>query len=103
MARRGRYHYDTDSPYHPDDAVRIKGHSGVAWYVLGWQTEPDEDTEWSGYENRTGQLVCCMVGDDAHWLIDPDDVQTLARGEYCGECGQIGCHRDGYSERRRNP
>ena len=93
---RGRFHYDTDSPDPYPDAVRIAGHPGVAWHVLGWQTEPDEDTEWSGCENRTGRLVCVMVGDDHHRLFDPEDITPLAREEYCASCGQIGCGHDGY-------
>lgn len=92
---RGRYHYETDQPDPYPDAVRIAGHAGIAWHVLGWQTEPDEDTEWSGCENRTGQLVCRMIGDDQHWLFDPEDVQPLRRAGYCGVCGQIGCGHDG--------
>lgn len=68
----------------------------VAVYVLGWETEPDEDTEWSGYENRTGNVLVVMVGDDARHSVDPDDLQPIKRGDFCGECGQIGCHCDGY-------
>jgi len=90
-----RYHYETDEPDPYPDAVRIRGYAGIACYVLGWETEPDEDTEWSGYEVRTGRLVAVMVGDDHRFLIDPEDVQPLARAEYCGVCGQIGCTHDG--------
>ena len=90
-----RVNYESDTPDLYPDAVQINGHSGIAWYVLGWETEPDEDTDWTGIENRTGQLACVMVGDDNHWLFDPDDIQTLAREDYCGECGQIGCCHDG--------
>lgn len=97
MTRRGRYHYDEDEKTFPD-TVRIDGHPGIAWYVRGWQTEPDEDTEWTGIEERTGRLVCTMVGDDSQWLFDLDDIRPLARSEYCGVCGQIGCHHDGYVE-----
>lgn len=93
---RGKRHYETDKPDPYPDAVRIAGHPGIAWYVLGWETEPNEDTEWSGYEDRTGRLVCVMVGDDRHWTFDPEDITPLDRSEYCGECGQIGCSHDGY-------
>jgi hypothetical protein len=96
ITRRGRYTYETDNPDPWPDAVAIPAlGSAVAWHVLGWQTEPDEDTEWTGYEIRTGRLVCRMVGDDALYLCDPEDVQKLARADYCGECGQIGCGHDG--------
>lgn len=92
---RHRIHFETDTPDPYPDAVRIAGHPGVAWNVLGWESEPDDDTEWSGCENRTGRLVCVMIGDDHRWLFDPEDVQALNRAEYCGECGQIGCGHDG--------
>jgi hypothetical protein len=69
--------------------------SGIAWRVLGWETEPDEDTQWSGYETRTGRLVMHMVGDDVSFSIDPEDVCPLKREDYCGECGQVGCSHDG--------
>lgn len=90
-----RYHYETPDPDPWPEAVRIEGHRGVAWTVHGWHTEPDRDTEWTGIEQRTGQLVCVMVGDDAQWLFEPNDVNPLAREDYCGECGQIGCRHDG--------
>lgn len=96
MARQHRRPaYETDDPDPWPDAVRIAGYDGIACYVLGWETEPDEDTDWSGYEVRTGRLVCIMVGDDRRFTVDPDDVSTLAREEYCSECGQIGCSHDG--------
>jgi len=87
--------YETDAEAFPAHAYKVRHGSGVAWYVLGWETEPDEDTEWSGYENRTGRVVCVMVGDDRHFTFDPDDITPLARKDYCGECGQMGCNHDG--------
>ncbi len=90
-----KYTYETPEPDPYPDAVQIDGHDGIAWHVLGFQTEPDEDTEWSGEEVQTGQLVCMMVGDDNHWLFDPSDIKKLAREDYCSECGQIGCGHDG--------
>lgn len=90
-----RYHYETDDASFPADAYTTCDMDGVACYVLGWHTEPDEDTEWSGYETRTGQVVLVMVGDDCHFLYDPEDIKPLEREEYCGVCGQIGCGHDG--------
>lgn len=69
---------------------------GIAWHVLGWETQPDADTEWSGYEVRTGNVVAVMVGDDRHFSIDPENIKPLAREDFCGECGQVGCTCDGY-------
>jgi hypothetical protein len=68
---------------------------GIAFYALGWETEPDEDTHWSGIENRTGRVVVVMVGDDRHFAEDPEDLTPLDREAYCGECGQVGCAHDG--------
>lgn len=91
-------HYETDEKAYCADAYAVEGYRGIAWYVLGWQTEPDEDTEWSGIENRTGRLVCRMVGDDRDFAFDPDDVSPLERSAYCAGCGQIGCGADAYDE-----
>jgi len=88
-------HYETDDTTFPADGYTVKGYRGIAWYVRGWETEPDEDTEWSGLENRTGRIVCTMVGDDRRFAFDPDEVTPLAREDYCGICGQIGCAHDG--------
>jgi hypothetical protein len=85
-----------DAPEYSEDAYQVDGHR-IAYYVLGWETEPDEDTHWSGYENRTGRLVMVMVGDDHHWSVDPEDVTTLEPEAFCRTCGQVGCGRNVYS------
>lgn len=91
-----RKHYEVDDETWSADAYTVKGWRGVAWHVLGWETEPTEDTEWDGIEERTGRVICVMVGDNRHFSEDPEDVTPLRREEYCGECGQIGCSHDGY-------
>ena len=92
--RNRRPNYE-DAPEYPADAYKVRGYNGIAFYVRGWETEPDEDTEWSGYENRTGNLVVTMIGDDRRIVIDPDDVEPLDELAYCHVCGQIGCSHDG--------
>jgi len=79
------------APEYDADAYTVEGYRGIAWGVRGWETEPDEDTEWSGIENRTGRLVCVMVGDDRRFTFDPDEVHPIKAEDYCPECGQIGC------------
>ena len=79
------------APEYPASAYKVYGYPGIAWTVRGWETEPDEDTHWTGIENRTGKLICVMVGDDRQFRIDPEDVTPLKGSEYCRECGQIGC------------
>lgn len=86
--------YETASEY-AAPAYRVKHYPGIAWYVRGWETEPDQDTEWTGIEERTGRLVMTMVGDDVKFSIDPADVTPLQETDYCGVCGQIGCGHDG--------
>lgn len=86
---------EVDDASFPADAYAVRGYRGIAWYVIGWEVEPDEDTEWSGIENRTGRVVCVMVGDDRRKAFDPKDVAPLDRRDYCGVCGQIGCAHDG--------
>lgn len=83
------------APEFSADAYTVAGYRGIAWYVLGWETEPDEDTEWSGIENRTGRLVAIMVGDDRRFTFDPEELTALDREAYCGSCGQVGCGHDG--------
>jgi hypothetical protein len=73
------------------DAYQVNRNKGIAWAVLGWETEPDEDTEWSGIENRTGNLVCYMIGDDQHFSVEPDDLIPISDEEFCHGCGQVGC------------
>jgi len=68
----------------------------VAWFIMGWETEPDEDTEWSGQEVRTGRVIASMVGDDCLFRFDKEDLVPLPREDFCSECGQIGCNHDGY-------
>ena len=85
-----------DAPEYDAAAYTVNGWgTGIAWYVRGWEVEPDEDTEWTGIMERTGRLIMTMVGDDARFSVDPDDVAPLDREDYCGECGQVGCRHDG--------
>jgi len=93
---RHRAHYESDDETFNADAYTVDGYSGIAFRVLGWETEPDEDTEWSGYESRTGRVVARMVGDDRNFTFDTDEIHAIDRADYCGECGQIGCSHDGY-------
>lgn len=89
--RRAGYERDTDL----DGAWREVRGPAVAWRILGWETEPDEDSEWSGIEVRTGRVVAVMVGDDSKHSFDPDDLVAIDREAYCGGCGQLGCGHDG--------
>lgn len=90
MSRYRSSHVE-EAPEFSADAYRVRGHAGIAWRVLGWETKPDEDTEWSGCEVRTGRVLAIMVGDDRRFAFDPEDVSPLKRSEFCSECGQIGC------------
>ena len=89
-------HYEPDYAIFNADAYRLmRCKYAVAWDILGWETEPDEDTPWSGVENRTGRVVAAMVGDDHREVYDFDEFEPLQCEEYCGVCGQIGCSHDG--------
>ena len=91
MPRTAARHIESAHPEY-NGAYRVAGYKGIAFVVVGWQTEPDEDTEWTGIEERTGALVVCMIGDDRNiYGIDPSDVTPLDETEFCRECGQIGC------------
>jgi hypothetical protein len=86
-----RPNYEQDDATFGADAYKVSGYQGIAWHVLGWETEPDKDTEWSGYENRTGKIVAVMVGDDRKFVFDQGDITPLESGQYCPSCGQTGC------------
>jgi hypothetical protein len=87
-----RAHYEADVAEFPrGQAYRVKGCGAVAWCILGWETVPDEDTVWSGYEARTGRVVACMIGDDRLTPLDREDLMAIEEDEFCGSCGQIGC------------
>jgi hypothetical protein len=88
-------HYEVDDATFNADAYRVRGYSGIAFCVQGWETVPDEDTEWSGFETRTGRVLAVMIGDDRQHCVDVEDLTALPREEYCGSCGQIGCRHDG--------
>ena len=86
------------APEYNADAYTVAGWgAGIAFHVYGWETEPDQDTEWSGYEYRTGNLVCGMVGDDRRFAVDPEDVSPLDPEAFCRDCGQVGCSHNTYS------
>lgn len=71
---------------------QVAGYGGIAWYTLGPVMVRDEDYEWSGIEWPHDSLVrMVMVGDDRIFEIDKDDLTPLEDGDYCPECGQIGC------------
>ena len=84
-------HYEQDDASFPHAAYRVKRIAGVAFRVLGWETEPDEDTEWTGVEVRTGKVSVYMIGDDHEFHVDESALTPLDEGNYCLECGQIGC------------
>jgi hypothetical protein len=83
--------YEADDKAFPTPAYKVRGYGGIAFHVLGWETEPDEDTEWTGIEVRTGRVLAVMVGDDHRHSVDEDDLTPLNEEDYCPGCGQIGC------------
>ena len=88
-------HYESDEATFSAPAYLVASYRGIAWSVWGWETEPDADTEWSGYENRTGNVVCTMVGDDRRFVFEPEELTPLTEDDYCGGCGQTGCCHGG--------
>lgn len=90
-----RPNYEVDDKTFPAEAYAVRRYEGVAWRVYGWEVQPTEDTEWDGIEERTGRVVCVMVGDDHRFTFDPEDLTPLADLDYCASCGQIGCSHDG--------
>ena len=95
MKRRSGF--EEDSSAFPAEHYTVSGYRGVAFYVLGWETEPDEETEWSGYEARTGRVLAVMVGDDYRHSVDPSDLTPLAEDGFCRGRGQVGCSHNVYA------
>ena len=93
--RHHQIHYEYDDQAFPAAAYKVTGYQGVAFYVRGWETIPDEDTEWSGDERRTGQVVVTMIGDDRRIVVDHEDLAPIDRADCCSVCGQLGCAHDG--------
>jgi hypothetical protein len=90
--------YEQDNEAFPADYYHVDGWgAGIAFYILGWETEPDQDTEWSGYEVRTGNVLAVMVGDDYRHTVDPENITPLDSGQFCHSCGQIGCTHNTYT------
>jgi hypothetical protein len=90
-----RPNYETDDKSFPARAYCAQDWRGVAWRVYGWEVQPDEDSEWTGIEERTGRVVAVMIGDDRRFTFDPEELEPLDDLDYCAECGQIGCCHDG--------
>lgn len=80
-----------------DDTLRyqVAHWPGIAVRIDREETEPDDDTEWSGIEEPTGRVLVVMVGDDVRTAVDPEDLTPIEDADYCSECGQIGCAADG--------
>ena len=92
-----------------DEYVRVRGHDGVAWVVLGpekiwepfqilmeneetgetWWDESEVDGVW--VDDPSNNVRLCMVGDDRVYVFNEADLEPLRENEFCGTCGQIGC------------
>ena len=86
--------YETDGKTFPADAYKVKGYSGIAWEVLGWELKDTEETEWSGHQEKTGNIVAVMIGDDRPHIIEESDLIPILDNDYCGGCGQTTCYSD---------
>ena len=69
----------------------VSYYPGISFYFHSAETEPDEDTEWTGYEVETGMARMVMVGDDRVHIVDPEDISEIPEDSFCRSCGQIGC------------
>lgn len=78
----------------PDARFTVDGYRGITFYAIRAETAPDEDTDWTGIEEPTGNVIMIMVGDDRKFSVDPGDVTRIADEDYCSSCGQIGCTAD---------
>ena len=90
MIEPGSYEAPFEFDFEP--AYTVADYSdGIAWRAYGYESVPDEDTEWSGFEQPTGKILLHMVGDDRRFAYDPTDLTPIADEDYCSCCGQVGC------------
>lgn len=87
---------DMDGLIGADDTCKCPTYSwdaydGIAFSIVKRETMPDEDTEWTGIEEETGNVIVMMVGDDRPFVVDPDELVKIDDGDWCPGCGQIGC------------
>ncbi len=82
--------YEEDEQFSADGYL-VSGYRGIAWSILGWELEEDEDTEWTGQYTATGKLLAIMKGDDRVFTFDEDEFTALTEDQFCPECGQTGC------------
>lgn len=89
----GRY-YQPRQDLWPDAArYRITGWVAVAVCVVGELLEvvhPDDECGEPEFEG-TGLVGVVSVGDDYAHPVDPARLVRIGRGDYCGQCGQLGC------------
>ena len=83
---------NTDTQFDFESAYIADGWAeGIAWRAYAFETEPDEDTEWTGIENPTGRILAHMIGDDRTYAFEPDELTPLDEDDFCSCCGQVGC------------
>lgn len=88
--------------------VETKQYPGIACYVRGperlWEPyvfygTDDDGNEFEYSEPGGGEWIdgdgsrlrVVMVGDDHEFVVDADECRELKEGDYCIECGQLGC------------
>jgi len=66
----------------------VKGYSGVAWRVYGWETRAYRRHRVDGIEERSGKVVLRHGGEtDAH-VRSLAELTPLDDDDYCGSCGR---------------
>lgn len=94
-----------------DTRYRVAGWKGIAFRFAGFPTrweptttlveDPETGETWEAdtgegehveQDASCGRVLVVMVGDDKRHEVDVGDLSPLADGEFCGCCGQIGCH-----------
>jgi hypothetical protein len=96
----------------------VAGYRGIAFHLIGWATttEPiktldvlNDDGEYDPVNGREvevdsgefeevddyDRVRAVMVGDDRVFVVEVDDLTRLDDGDYCSQCGQVGCTADG--------
>lgn len=107
----------SDTMIDMDARYSVAGYRGIAFWLKDYATTKeyegdvlvcdDEECDhmlsemcWAEGDWSLGtdyeHVIAVMVGDDREHIVDVDDLTPIAREDYCGICGQVGCTHDGY-------
>ena len=80
--------YEKDDAAFPAYAYTVDRYAGIAWWIFGWETQPDEDTEWTLLGNVDATFKKRKedgLADAVNWC---KPCQLMFSGKQCPGCGR---------------